>query len=164
MSLQALVVVVLHGTAADVGWLNAARSLPYLVLGLLVDGRRRLPLMVGTYIVQAVLLLTVPLLWWLELLSLPTLMVIVTLSGTAAVINGAAEMSFLPRLLEPRRGVSLRGGGGGPRCHADPQRPRCRVAAQTGTDDARPGPPRPRAQRVKVRWVTPLGVDTASTA
>ena len=105
-SLQTLVVLTLHGTATDVGWLNAARWLPYLVFGLVVgavvDGRRRLPLMVGTDLAQAGLLLAVPLLWWLGALSLPALMVIVVLAGTAAVVNGAADMSFLPRLLEPR--------------------------------------------------------------
>lgn len=35
-SLQALVVLMLHGTATDVGWLDADRWLPYLVLGLVV--------------------------------------------------------------------------------------------------------------------------------
>ncbi|MGO4600025.1 MFS transporter [Terrabacter sp. 2RAF25] len=105
-ALQALVILDLHGTASEVGWLNAARWLPYLVFGLLVgalvDGRRRLPLMVGTDLAQSVLLVAIPVLWWLDLLSLPALLVIVMLTGSAAVINGAAEMSFLPRLLEAR--------------------------------------------------------------
>ena len=102
-ALQALVVLTLDGTASDVGWLNASRWLPYLVFGLvigaLVDGRRRLPLMIGTDLVQAVLLLSVPLLWWLDALSLGALLVIVFLYGTAAVVNMAATMSFLPRLV-----------------------------------------------------------------
>jgi MFS family permease len=102
-SLQALVVFTLEGTPSDVGWLNASRWLPYLVFGLvigaLVDGRRRLPLMIGTDLVQAVLLLSVPLLWWLDALSLGPLLVIVFLYGTAAVVNMAATMSFLPRLV-----------------------------------------------------------------
>lgn len=105
-ALQALVVLTLDGTAADVGWLNAARWLPFLVLGLfvgaIVDGRRRLPLMVSTDVVQAVLLITIPLLWWFGLLSLPALMAIVAASGTASVVNRAATMSFLPRLVEGR--------------------------------------------------------------
>ena len=105
-ALQALVVLTLDGTAADVGWLNAARWLPYLVFGLvigaIVDGRRRLPLMVGTDLLQAVLLLTIPLLWWLDVLSLPALMLIVFAYGTAAVVNMSASMSFLPRLVDPR--------------------------------------------------------------
>jgi MFS family permease len=106
-ALQALVVLTLDGTASDVGWLNASRWLPYLVFGLvvgaLVDGRRRLPLMVGTDLAQAVLLLTVPLLWWLEALSLGALLVIVFLYGSAAVVNMAATMSFLPRIVERDR-------------------------------------------------------------
>lgn len=63
-------ILTLHGSAVDLGWLNAARWLPYLVFGLIVgaivDGRRRLPLMVGTDLVQAGLLLVVPLLWALD--------------------------------------------------------------------------------------------------
>ncbi len=103
-ALQALVVLTLHGSAADVGWLNAARWLPYLVFGLvvgaIVDGRRRLPLMVGTDLLQAALLLTIPLMWWLGLLSLPALMLVVIAYGTASVVNVAAAMSLLPRLVE----------------------------------------------------------------
>jgi MFS family permease len=106
-ALQALVVLTLDGTASDVGWLNATRWLPYLLFGLvvgaLVDGRRRLPLMIGTDLLQAVLLLVVPLLWWLDALSLPALLLVVLGYGTAAVANMAAEMSFLPRLVERDR-------------------------------------------------------------
>lgn len=102
-ALQALVVLTLDGTAADVGWLNAARWMPYLVFGLvigaIVDGRRRLPLMVGTDLLQALLLPMIPLLWWLDVLSLPALMLIVFAYGTAAVVNMSASMSFLPRLV-----------------------------------------------------------------
>lgn len=106
-ALQALVVLTLNGSAADVGWLNAARWLPYLVFGLvvgaIVDGRRRLPLLVGTDLLQAALLLTIPLMWWLDLLSLPSVMLVAIAYGTASVVNGAAAMSFLPRLLEARQ-------------------------------------------------------------
>ncbi len=104
-SLQVLVVATLHGSTTDVGWLNAARWLPFLAFGLvvgaLVDGRRRLPLLVGTDLVQAVLLATIPVMWWLDVLSLPALLVVVLAYGTASLVNGAASMSFLPRLLEP---------------------------------------------------------------
>lgn len=102
-ALQALVVLTLDGTASDVGWLNAARWLPYLAVGLvvgaLVDGRRRLPLMIGTDLLQAVLLLAIPLLWWLDVLSMPLLLVVVVAYGTTAVVGNAAEMSLLPRLV-----------------------------------------------------------------
>ena len=52
LALQTLVVLTLHGSAVQVGWLNAARWLPYLmvgvVVGALVDRRRRRPVMVAT--------------------------------------------------------------------------------------------------------------------
>jgi len=102
-ALQALVVLTLHGSAAEVGWLNSVRWLPYLVVGVvvgaLVDRRSRRPVMVMTDFVQAGLLATIPLLWWVHWLSFPALLAIVLAYGTASVINGAAEMSFLPRLV-----------------------------------------------------------------
>ncbi|WP_460459623.1 MFS transporter [Angustibacter peucedani] len=102
-ALQALVVLTLHGTATEVGWLNAARWLPFLVLGVVVgavvDRHPRRPLLVATDLVQAVLLALVPLLWWLHLLSLPALLLVVLLGGVATVVNGAAEMAFMPRLV-----------------------------------------------------------------
>ena len=106
LALQTLVVLTLHGSATQVGWLNAARWLPYLVVGVvvgaLVDRHARRPIMITTDLVQAVLLTAIPLLWWWNLLSFPTLLGIVMAYGTASVINGAAAMSFLPRLVASR--------------------------------------------------------------
>jgi MFS family permease len=106
LALQTLVVLTLHGSAAQVGWLNSARWLPYLVVGVvvgaLVDRRARRPVMVTTDLAQAVLLVAVPLLWWLDALSFPALLGIVMAFGTASVINGAAAMALLPRLVQPR--------------------------------------------------------------
>jgi predicted MFS family arabinose efflux permease len=102
-ALQALVVLTLHGSAADVGWVNAARWLPYLVIGLVVgavvDGRRRLPLLIATDLAQAGILLLIPVLWWLDVLTLPALIAVVLGYGTAGVISSAAEMSLFPRLV-----------------------------------------------------------------
>ncbi|HEU5043418.1 MAG TPA: MFS transporter [Nocardioidaceae bacterium] len=107
LALQMLVVVTLHGSALQVGWLNSVRWLPYLlvgvVVGALVDRRRRLPIMVATDWAQAVLLAVIPLLWWLHLLSFPMLLAIVVLVyGTGSVINGAAAVALLPRLVDPQ--------------------------------------------------------------
>jgi len=106
LALQTLVVLTLHGSAVQVGWLNAARWLPYLVLGVvvgaLVDRRRRRPVMVATDLAQAVLLAAIPLLWWRHLLSLPALLGIVIVFGSASVVSDAASMAFLPRLVQPR--------------------------------------------------------------
>ena len=105
-ALQTLVVLTLHGSATEVGWLNSARWLPYLVVGVvvgaLVDRHTRRPIMITTDLIQSVLLMAIPLLWWRNLLSFPTLLGIVMAYGTASVINGAAATSFLPRLVAPR--------------------------------------------------------------
>ena len=46
--------------------------------------------MVGTDLLQAALLVTIPLMWWLGQLSMPVLMRIVIAYGTASVVNVAA--------------------------------------------------------------------------
>jgi len=106
LALQTLVVLTLDGSAAEVGWLNSARWLPYLlvgvVVGALVDRHPRRPILIITDLVQAGLLAAIPLLWWVNLLTFPALLVIVMVYGTASVINGAAAMSFLPRLVRRR--------------------------------------------------------------
>ena len=103
LALQTVVVLTLHGTATQVGWLNSTRWLPYLVIGLvvgaLVDRRRRRPVMVATDLTRAVLLTAIPLAWVMDVLSLPLLLAIVAAFGTASLINDAASMSFLPRLV-----------------------------------------------------------------
>jgi hypothetical protein len=103
LALQTLVVVTLQGSAVEVGWLNSARWLPYLVLGLvvgaLVDRARRRPTMMATDLARAVLLALIPLAWALDFLAFPLLLVLVVLFGTASLINDAASMSFLPRLV-----------------------------------------------------------------
>ncbi|GAA1430476.1 MFS transporter [Microlunatus lacustris] len=103
LALQTLVVVTLSGTAVQVGWLNSARWLPYLVLGLvvgaLVDRTRRRPVMVATDLARAALLSVIPLAWVLDALSFALLLLLVALFGTASLVNDAASMSFLPRLV-----------------------------------------------------------------
>ncbi len=103
VALQVLVVLTLDGTAADVGFVNAARWLPYAVLGLvvgaLVDRRRRQPVLVVTDLGRGLLLTAIPVLWWLGGLSLTVLMGLMVVFGTLALVNDAATQSFLPRLV-----------------------------------------------------------------
>ena len=103
LALQTIVVVTLGGSAVEVGWLNAATWLPYLVLGLvvgaLVDRVRRRPVMMVTDGVRAVLLALVPLAHVAGVLTLPLLLAIVLAFGTASLVNDAASQSFLPRLV-----------------------------------------------------------------
>ncbi|WP_144721153.1 MFS transporter [Agrococcus jejuensis] len=103
LALQTIVVVTLGGDSADTGLLSAARWLPYLVVGLLVgalvDRMRRKPVMVWSDALRALLLVAIPALWLLDALTLPTLLVVVIAYGVATVVNDAASMAFLPRLV-----------------------------------------------------------------
>ena len=103
MALQVLVVLSLHGSAADVGVLNAARWTPYLLLGLvvgsLVERRRRRPVLVATDLARAALLLIIPALWVLDELTLTVLVVVMVVFGSMSLLNDAASQSFLPRLV-----------------------------------------------------------------
>jgi MFS family permease len=103
LALQTLVVITLQGGAVQVGWLNSARFLPYLVLGLvigaLVDRVRRRPVMVATDLTRAAVLAMIPLAWVSGLLTFPLLLIIVIMFGTVSLINDAASMSFVPRLV-----------------------------------------------------------------
>ena len=108
LALQIGVLVTLGGGATQVGWLNASRWLPYLLLGLvvgaLVDRVRRRPVLVATDLARAVLLGLIPLAWALDVLTFSLLLVVVLLFGTASLVNDAASQSFVPRLV-PREGL-----------------------------------------------------------
>lgn len=103
IGLQFLVLRTLHGGPQDVGWMNAARWLPYLVLGLfagvIVDRCRRCTMMVGTDLACGLLIAAIPAAWALDMLSIPVLITIVLLYGAAALFNDAASMAYLPALV-----------------------------------------------------------------
>jgi len=106
LALQILAAVTLHATATQLGLLNAARWLPYLLIGLLagvlVDRYRRKPVLVGTDLGRAALLCAVPLLYLAGRLSIPALIVVVAAFGTLSLFFDAADQSFLPRLVPAR--------------------------------------------------------------
>lgn len=105
LAVQVLVVVTLDEGATGVGLVNAARWLPYLLFGLvagvLVDRARRRPLLVGTDLGRALLLVVVPVLALSGHLSLVLLMVVLALFGLLSLVNDAADQSFVPSLVPP---------------------------------------------------------------
>ncbi|WP_328530824.1 MFS transporter [Nocardioides sp. NBC_00368] len=106
VAIQVLVVQVLVATPAEVGFVNAARVLPYAFLGLfagvLVDRVRRRPLLVWSNAAQAVALLAIPALWLADALSLLVVAVVLFVVGALSVVEIAARQSFLPRLVPMR--------------------------------------------------------------
>lgn len=103
LAIQVLVVVTLHESAAGVGLVNAARFLPYLVLGLvvgvLVDRVRRRPVLVATDLGRGLLLVAIPLLALADQLTLGLLVVFMVAFGTLSLLNDSASQSFVPRLV-----------------------------------------------------------------
>ena len=103
LAIQVLIVLTLHGGAAGVGLVSAARWLPYLLFGLvagvLVDRSRRRPVLVTTDIGRGLLLIAIPALALTHRLSIPVLMVFMAVFGLLSLLNDAAFQSFLPRLV-----------------------------------------------------------------
>jgi MFS family permease len=102
-AIQVLIVKTLHGDSTDVGLVNSARWLPYLLFGLVagvfIDRSRRLPVLVATDLLQGLLLVAVPVLALTHHLSLIVLMAFMAIVGLLALLNDAATQSFLPRLV-----------------------------------------------------------------
>ncbi|GAA1843541.1 MFS transporter [Brevibacterium marinum] len=106
LALQVIVVDYLHAGTVGLGWMNAARWLPYLlfglVLGALIDRVRRRPVMIASDLVRALLLSAIPVLWIGDLLNLVTLLLLAALLGTATLVNDSASQAFVPRLIPSR--------------------------------------------------------------
>jgi len=106
LALQVLVVTTLHGSASQVGLVNAARWLSYPVLGLVIgtamEHRRRRPTLVVADVGRALLLGLIPMLWLADVLTIPAVIVLMLLFGVLSLANDGASQALLPRLV-PRR-------------------------------------------------------------
>jgi MFS family permease len=102
-ALPLLAITVLGASAAQMGWLAAALSLPAFVLGLpagaWADRLRRRPILITADIGRAVLLATIPLAALFGVLSLAQLFVVGVLVGCLTVFFDVADQSFLPTVV-----------------------------------------------------------------
>jgi MFS family permease len=93
----------LNATPTQVGQLTAAVWLPNLAslfIGTWVDQRRdKRPLMIAADLSRVVVLLSLPVAYWLDLLALGHLYAIAILAGTAHVVFNTAYASFYVRLV-----------------------------------------------------------------
>ncbi|MEJ8659233.1 MFS transporter [Streptomyces sp. MS1.AVA.4] len=103
LALQILAAVALSASATEVGIVNAARWVPYLLFGLMagvvVDRCRRKPMMVVTDLARAVLLGAIPVLCALGRLSIPALCMFVFAFGVLSLLFEAANQSYVPQLV-----------------------------------------------------------------
>src|SRR5690349_49549 len=79
----------LHATPFEMGLLAAAGTMAFLLIGLpagvWVDRMRRKPLMIAMDVVRAVMMLSVPVAWWMDVLDLPQLIVVSLAVGVCTV-------------------------------------------------------------------------------
>ncbi|MEO8756137.1 MAG: MFS transporter [Devosia sp.] len=103
LALPLIAVTMLDATAAEVGFLTAAVWLPNLVslfIGTWVDQQRnKKALMVTADLARTLILLSLPVAYWLGWLSLWHLFAIAILAGTAHVVFNTAYAAYFVRLV-----------------------------------------------------------------
>lgn len=105
LALPVIAVQLLHAGPTEMGLLTGAETLAFLLIGLpagaWVDRWRTKRVLIGGDLVRAAALLTIPVAWWLDLLTLPQLYAIALVTGVATVFFDVAYQSYLPALVEP---------------------------------------------------------------
>jgi MFS family permease len=103
LALPLCAVLLLHASPAQMGLLVALEGLPFLLFslpaGVLLDRSRRLPIMIASDIMLATALASIPVAWWLGVLSMHWMYTVGFIMGTGAVVGGSAEQIFLTFLV-----------------------------------------------------------------
>ncbi len=104
LALPLLAIETLHASTFAVGALRAVEIAPFLIVGLpagvIVDRRARRPVLMAGDIGRALVLMSIPVAWWLGVLSLAQLFVVVFLTGILTVFFDVAYQSYLPALVD----------------------------------------------------------------
>jgi MFS family permease len=103
IALPLLAIKVLHATPFQVGLLTTCETLAFLLVGLpagaWVDRMRRRNVMIFGDLARAVLLGSLPLAAWLDVLTLPQVYVVTLVVGVCTVFFDVAYQSYLPHLV-----------------------------------------------------------------
>lgn len=103
LALPVLAVTVLGATSQEMGYLSAASTACWLLVGLIagawVDRLIKRHVMLAADLVRFLALLAIPLLWMNHQLQIWHLFVVAGITGLAAVFFGVASQSFIPVLL-----------------------------------------------------------------
>jgi MFS family permease len=126
LAIPLVAIVTLDASPFQVGLLTALGMAPFLLIGLpagaWVDRMRRRNVLITSDLARAVVLLTVPLAWWADALTIWQLYAVAMLHGALTVFFDVAYQSYLPHLvgrdnlvegnarLESVRAVALLGG------------------------------------------------------
>jgi MFS family permease len=103
VALPLVAVLVLHASALQVGLVSAASTVAWLLValpaGVWVDRLRRRPVMVISDLARAVLMASIPLAWWLDVLSVTQLVLVALLVGVGTVFFTIADTALLAQVL-----------------------------------------------------------------
>src|SRR5262245_36064438 len=107
LALPLLALLTLSAGASQLAALRAAQFLPFLLatlpIGLLVDRRRRRPLMIGADVGRFALVAQIPLGLWLGFARMELLYAVVFAAGILTVLYQVADFAFLPSAVEVDR-------------------------------------------------------------
>ncbi|MBV1855002.1 MFS transporter [Catellatospora tritici] len=104
LALPLTVLEILHASVREVGLLNAMTFIPFtgaLLVGVWIDRVRRRHAMIGSNVIRAGVLLTLPLLAWSGQLRLELVYGAALVLGACSVIFDVAYQSYLPSLVGP---------------------------------------------------------------
>ncbi|MEO8540953.1 MAG: MFS transporter [bacterium] len=103
IAINVIVVLRLGGDGVDVGFVNAARWLPYPLLGLLagvwIDRHRRKPILVAGDFGRGMIIVSISVLGLTHTLTVPLLEVHMLVFGVLSLVSDAAYQSFVPQLV-----------------------------------------------------------------
>ena len=107
VALPLVAVLTLDATPFDMGLLSAAGTAPFLLFGLLagvwIDRHRRKPVLVFGDLGRGLLLLTIPIAWLLDVITIYQLLVVAFLAGTLNLFFSVASLSVLPSIVQRSR-------------------------------------------------------------
>jgi predicted MFS family arabinose efflux permease len=103
LALPLIAVLALDVNEFQIGLLFTFTTAPFLLVGLpagaWVDRMRRRQVLIVADLARAALLVTIPVAWWLDLLTLNHLYVVALVSGVFTVFFDVAYQSYLPHLI-----------------------------------------------------------------
>jgi MFS family permease len=103
VAIPLLAVITLHATPFQMGLINASSTLAFALIGLQagawLDRLRRGPVLIASDAFRAALLLSIPVAWWLGVLTIGQLVVVSLLVGAARVFFDVGYSSYLPTVI-----------------------------------------------------------------
>lgn len=103
LALPLVAIVALHADEFQVGSLTALTSAGSLLVGLpagaWVDRMRKRSVMIGADFLRAFVLMTIPVAWWADLLTVGWLYAVASVHGVLTVFFDVAYVSYLPHLV-----------------------------------------------------------------